>query len=81
MNEHSLENHLYQYGYMAADYMHAPETLAPEHQIGRAEMRGVLVMLSLILEAEEHGFTEEGFKKLHNLIDDAGESGFLGNNG
>ncbi|ANF89330.1 hypothetical protein A7J50_6042 (plasmid) [Pseudomonas antarctica] len=77
MNLTQLENLLYTYGSIAAGYRSDPQLNSSGYQIARAECRGIFLLLSYVLEADEHGLTDEGFWHLQRLIKDAREKGFL----
>ena len=81
MNFTQLENLLYTYGSLAAAYLSDPQMRSPQYQIARAECRGIFLLLSFVLEADEHGLTDDGLRQLQRLIDDAREKGFLDDDG
>lgn len=77
----TLEDLLFSYGSVAATSLELSETRGDEDPIGRAEFRGALLFLSYVLEADEHGLTDDGLRQLQWLIDRAREKGFLDDDG
>ena len=77
MNFTQLENLLFSYGSLAASYLNDPQMRSPQYQIARAECRGIFLLLSYVLEADEHGLTDDGLWHLQRLIDNAREKGYL----
>lgn len=77
MHHTTLEDLLFSYGSGAAASLELSETRGDKDWIAHAEFRGILLLLSLILSADDHGLTSEGFDMLQRLLASCEEKGFL----